>query len=156
LSRIQGRGKGNHANGLLVWRRPLNEMVTSVEEYAANVPLHPVNHQNFPNPFNPSTTIRYELPKSSVVTLSVYDVLGREVSVLVNERKEAGTHEVTFDAHGSSSGVYFCRMRVRPLDFPLSGIPPGAGFLGSGTTIGRDSKGEASTFVALRKLLLLR
>jgi hypothetical protein len=66
--------------------------------------------QNYPNPFNPTTTIRYELPKSSLVRLSVYDVLGREVSVLVNERKNAGVHEVEFDATELSSGVYLYRL----------------------------------------------
>lgn len=54
----------------------------------------------------------FELPKSSMVRLSVYDILGRQVSVLVNEKKEAGVHEVKFDAAGLSSGVYFCRMTV--------------------------------------------
>ena len=64
-------------------------------------------HQNYPNPFNPSTTIRYELPWSSDVRLTVYDLLGREVSVLVNERRIAGSQEVKFDAAGLSSGMYF-------------------------------------------------
>jgi hypothetical protein len=68
--------------------------------------------QNYPNPFNPSTTIKFELPTSSVVRLSVYDVLGREVSVLVNERREAGFHEVKFDGSGLSSGVYFYRIQA--------------------------------------------
>jgi len=68
--------------------------------------------QNYPNPFNPSTTIRYELPKSSTVRLSVYDLLGREVSVLVNESRNAGVHETTYDAAGLSSGVYFVRMQA--------------------------------------------
>ena len=67
-------------------------------------------YQNYPNPFNPSATITYELPKSSMVRLSVYDMLGREVSVLVNERRDAGVHEVKFDAAGFSSGVYFYRL----------------------------------------------
>ena len=66
--------------------------------------------QNYPNPFNSSTTIKYELPKSAEVRLSVYDILGREVSVLVNEKKDAGIHEVKFDASGLSSGVYFYRL----------------------------------------------
>ena len=69
-------------------------------------------HQNSPNPFNPSTTIEYELPKSSEVRLSVYDILGREVSVLVNDRRDAGVHEVKFDAAGLSSGVYFYRLQA--------------------------------------------
>ena len=68
--------------------------------------------QNYPNPFNPSTTIGYELPKSSIVKLSVFDVLGREVSALVNERREAGVHEVKFDGSGISSGVYFYRIEA--------------------------------------------
>jgi len=66
--------------------------------------------QNYPNPFNPSTTIKYELPKSSMVSLSVYDILGREVSLLVNERKNAGSYEVKFDASRLASGVYFYRL----------------------------------------------
>jgi len=68
--------------------------------------------QNYPNPFNPSTTITYELPRSSIVRLSVFDMLGREVSVLVDERKDAGVHEVKFDALGLATGVYFCRMQA--------------------------------------------
>jgi lysophospholipase L1-like esterase len=66
--------------------------------------------ENYPNPFNPSTTIKYALPSSSMVRLSVYDMLGREVAVLVNERRDAGYQEVTFDAWGLSSGVYFCKL----------------------------------------------
>jgi len=66
--------------------------------------------QNYPNPFNPSTTIKYELPRSSEVRLSVYDMLGREVAILVNERMNAGVHEVKFDGSGLASGVYLYRM----------------------------------------------
>ena len=69
-------------------------------------------YQNYPNPFNPSTTITYELPSSAMVRLSVFDLLGREVSVLVNERMNAGVHVAMFEATGLSSGVYFCRLQV--------------------------------------------
>jgi photosystem II stability/assembly factor-like uncharacterized protein len=69
-------------------------------------------HQNYPNPFNPSTTIKYELPKASDIRLSVYDILGREVYVLVNERREAGSYEVKFEAAGLSSGVYIYRLQA--------------------------------------------
>jgi len=55
-------------------------------------------HQNYPNPFNPSTNIRYELPKSGFVRLVVYDILGKEIETLVNEKQTAGTYEVTFNA----------------------------------------------------------
>lgn len=79
------------------------------------VALRPENfhlYQNYPNPFNPTTTIRYGLPRSSAVRLSVYDILGREVTVLVDERKGAGSYEVKFDASGLASGVYFYRIQA--------------------------------------------
>jgi hypothetical protein len=62
--------------------------------------------------FNPTTTIKYELPKSSEVRLGIFDMLGREVSVLVNEKRDAGVHEVKFDGGGLSSGVYFYRLNA--------------------------------------------
>ncbi len=62
--------------------------------------------QNYPNPFNPSTTISYQLPKNGFVNLKIYDVLGREVSTLVNEYKSAGNYKLNFDASNLSSGVY--------------------------------------------------
>ncbi len=89
----------------------LSAIITSVPGGDSRTdPLSIHLYQNYPNPFNPSTTIIYELPKSSMVTLSVYDFLGRNVSVLVNERKDAGVHEVRFDASGLSSGVYLYRL----------------------------------------------
>jgi len=86
--------------------------VTGVD---ASAPITPVSHallQNFPNPFNPSTTITYELPRASHVTLGVYDVLGRQVEVLVNDVRDAGRHEVRFDGTGLSNGVYFYRLQT--------------------------------------------
>jgi hypothetical protein len=68
--------------------------------------------QNYPNPFNPSTSITYELPRASQVSLTVYDLLGRQVSVLVNERRDAGVHEVKFDGSNLASGVYFYRLQA--------------------------------------------
>jgi len=64
-------------------------------------------YQNYPQPFNPSTKIKYQLPEVSTVTLKIYDVLGKEVATLVNETKSAGTYEVVFDATGLTSGIYF-------------------------------------------------
>jgi hypothetical protein len=84
--------------------------VTGVASQSGNVPATYSLSQNYPNPFNPTTTIKFELPKSWEVRLSVYDMLGREVSVLVNETREAGVHEVKFDASGLSSGVYLYRL----------------------------------------------
>lgn len=65
---------------------------------------------NYPNPFNPTTTISYKLPISSQVTIRVYDVLGREVSTLVNEVKEPGTYTVQWNAGPVASGIYFCQL----------------------------------------------
>lgn len=68
--------------------------------------------QNYPNPFNPSTTITFELPRASQVNLTVFDIPGREVSVLVNERRNAGVNDVTFDGSSLASGVYFYRLQA--------------------------------------------
>lgn len=68
--------------------------------------------QNYPNPFNPTTLIRYQLPEGSSVQLIVFDMLGREVTTLVNERKEAGVYDVKFDASGLASGLYFYRLKA--------------------------------------------
>jgi hypothetical protein len=68
--------------------------------------------QNYPNPFNPSTTIKYDLPRASQVSLTVYDVLGREVSALVNDRRDAGVYEVKFDGSNLASGVYYYRLQA--------------------------------------------
>jgi hypothetical protein len=66
--------------------------------------------QNYPNPFNPTTVIGYQLPSAGEVRLVVYDLLGREIKLLVNEKMPAGTHTVEFDGGGLSSGVYFYRL----------------------------------------------
>ena len=67
--------------------------------------------QNYPNPFNPSTTIKYSIPTSEFVTLKVYDVLGEEVTTLVNEDKPAGSYEVEVNTAGLSSGIYFYKLQ---------------------------------------------
>lgn len=66
--------------------------------------------QNYPNPFNPVTTINYDLPKEGIVTIIVYDILGRELKTLINELKTAGYHKIIFNADDLASGVYFYRM----------------------------------------------
>ncbi len=66
--------------------------------------------QNFPNPFNPVTTIRFSLPKNEFVSIRVYDITGREAAVLVNSQLNAGSHTVSFDAKNLSSGIYFYKM----------------------------------------------
>lgn len=68
--------------------------------------------QNYPNPFNPLTTISYSIPASSFVTLKVFDILGNEISSLVNEEKLAGNYELEFNAANLPSGVYFYRLQT--------------------------------------------
>ena len=68
--------------------------------------------QNYPNPFNPSTIISFSIPQSSFVTLKVYDILGNEITTLVNETKEAGRYDINFDALGLSNGVYFYSIKA--------------------------------------------
>jgi hypothetical protein len=99
-------------DGAGVWCRHLSEMITSVEPVVTELPHEFFVQQNYPNPFNPSTTITYALPKSSEVKLSVFDMLGREVSVLVGESKDAGVHQVKFDGSNLASGVYFYRLKA--------------------------------------------
>lgn len=90
--------------------------------------------QNYPNPFNPSTTIRFHLPQTSRASLRVFDLLGREVALLVDEQRQAGSHEVFFDGTGLASGVYFYRLQVDPAAGSVLTAP----------------------FVSTRKLLLLK
>ncbi|MBI5020719.1 MAG: S8 family serine peptidase [Ignavibacteriales bacterium] len=70
-------------------------------------------NQNYPNPFNPSTTLSFDLAEDAVVTLKVYDVIGQEIAVLMNnEDRSAGTHQIRFDASSLSSGVYYCKLNA--------------------------------------------
>jgi hypothetical protein len=85
---------------------------TGVDE-AGNV--HPVKYalaQNYPNPFNPITHIQYEIPRESRVTLALYDMLGRAVTVLVDEQQTPGVYRADFDGTGLASGVYFYRLKA--------------------------------------------
>jgi len=77
-----------------------------------NIPTAYALQQNYPNPFNPVSIIRYDIPKSSLVRISVYDILGEEIRSLVSEEKNPGTYEVTFDAKNLSSGIYFYTIRA--------------------------------------------
>jgi len=94
-----------------------DEIVVSVQN-EETIPNAFSLEQNYPNPFNPSTKIRFTIPsviasaakQSQFVSLKVYDVLGNEVTTLVNEDKPAGNYEVNFDARGLTSGIYFYKL----------------------------------------------
>ena len=85
-------------------------MVTSVEKHSTDLPTHFSLAQNYPNPFNPSTKIQFSIPNTSFVSLKVFNVLGAEIATLVSENKAPGTYQVTWDANGYPSGVYFYRL----------------------------------------------
>lgn len=82
----------------------------SVSETPSEIPTEFALLQNYPNPFNPSTTIRYDVPERADVTLKIYDVMGREVAELINDKKDPGAYEIVWDARGFASGVYFYRI----------------------------------------------
>ncbi len=83
---------------------------SGIIEVVIDIPRQFALFQNYPNPFNPNTIIKYQLPEFSKVKLTVFDVLGREVTTLVNEEKPAGSYEVDFDGTDLPSGVYFYRI----------------------------------------------
>ncbi len=105
-----------------IWRRPLNEIPLSIRKNKLNISEDIILKGNYPNPFNPVTKIKYELRVANYVTVTVYDVSGNKVETLVNQKQNAGSYEVEFDARLSppsqsrergsdlSSGVYFYKV----------------------------------------------
>jgi len=108
------------------YRRPLTDLVTSINTEGVILPSDYVLYQNYPNPFNPTTKIKFTIPTSPqspphqggeakqgrFVLLKIYDVLGNEVATLVNEEKPAGEYEVEFNAEGLPSGIYFYQLQT--------------------------------------------
>jgi hypothetical protein len=95
-----------------VWLKTLDLNVIGINEIANTTPKDFILNQNYPNPFNPSTTISYSIPSAQQVSISVYDLLGREAASLVNEYKPAGTYEVSFNAKDLTSGIYFYKIKA--------------------------------------------
>jgi len=94
-----------------------NQTVSIDEGHPEVLPQRIVLEQNYPNPFNPSTTIRFELPEAARVRLSVYDILGRRVAVLVDQRLSPGAHQYRFEAGNLPTGHYLYRLNVDGLEF---------------------------------------
>ena len=117
------------AEGL--WRCPLSDLISAVGNLSFNPTKFSLD-QNYPNPFNPTTKISWQSPVSSRQVLKVFDVLGNEVAMLVNEEMEAGYQSVDFDASELPSGVFFYQLRIYLVN------------------------GKAGNFIETKKMLLLR
>jgi len=103
---------GQPEGKLLGWGLRINNSVTGVLPVSGNIPEKFILEQNYPNPFNPVTSIRFSVPKESDVKLTVYDLLGKEVMLLVNEKLTAGNYKVELDGSGLSSGTYFYKLET--------------------------------------------
>ncbi|MCK9281147.1 MAG: T9SS type A sorting domain-containing protein [Melioribacteraceae bacterium] len=84
--------------------------IVSVEEIEPSFTIDYSLNQNYPNPFNPTTKINFSIPISEFVTIKIYDILGREVTTLINEFRNAGNHQIDFNGNGLTSGVYFYKI----------------------------------------------
>ena len=87
------------------------DLVTSAD-LTEEIPTEFILHQNYPNPFNPSTKIEFQIPKPGFVNLKVYDILGSEVTILINEHMQPGNFVFDFDASTLASGIYFYSLNV--------------------------------------------
>jgi len=85
---------------------------TSIKDDIFEIPQRFSLFQNYPNPFNPSTKINYSISQTIIVTLKVYDLLGKEITTLLNEEKPIGNYEIEFDGSNLSSGIYFYKMKA--------------------------------------------
>lgn len=103
----------SNVNRVGFWYQATNMAITDIEQTSSSVPKEYLLEQNYPNPFNPATTIQFALPQRSNVTLKLFDILGREVAILVDEELEPGVHKVVFDSKDLASGVYFYRIQAK-------------------------------------------
>ncbi|MCE1164392.1 MAG: T9SS type A sorting domain-containing protein [Bacteroidetes bacterium] len=94
-----------------VWKRSLADLV-GINSISAELPLGFTLYQNYPNPFNPFTSIKFEIPKSSLVKITIFDLSGKEIETLVNQNVQPGVYETQWNASNYSSGIYFCRMQA--------------------------------------------
>lgn len=99
-----------------VWKRPISDMITGVLKTQKTAPTSFRLEQNYPNPFNPTTVISYSVPRNAKILINVYDILGREVTQLVNGIKTSGQYSVQFNGNDLSSGVYFYSITAVPVD----------------------------------------
>jgi photosystem II stability/assembly factor-like uncharacterized protein len=98
---------GSYGKG--IYRRTIQD-ITEVKQNCTEIPENFSLSQNYPNPFNPNTIIRFQIKDSRFVTLKIYDILGKEIATLVNEKQSPGTYEVSWDGSAYPSGVYFYKL----------------------------------------------
>ncbi|MDP4115802.1 MAG: T9SS type A sorting domain-containing protein, partial [Bacteroidota bacterium] len=107
--------KGNKWIGTTLCKSVYREggvILSAEEKLGSEIPKEYSLLQNYPNPFNPTTTINFSIVKSGKVSLKVYDMLGREIKILINEEKAPGKYNVTFNGAGLASGIYFYRLQT--------------------------------------------
>jgi hypothetical protein len=104
---------GTGGGGLAVYREG-GVIIPPVEvkEKSNEIPTNFALYQNYPNPFNPSTTIEFDIPERTNVKLVVYDILGREVEILIDKELEPGKYKINFTATNLPTGVYFYRLQA--------------------------------------------
>ncbi|HEY9164678.1 MAG TPA: T9SS type A sorting domain-containing protein [Candidatus Kryptonia bacterium] len=107
-----GTSQSNSHSAFGVWRRPLSEMITEVGDKPQPVPSSLALSQNYPDPFNPTTTISYDLPQRAFVQLDVYNALGQLITRLVNSSQNPGHYEVRFNATNLPGGIYLYRLQA--------------------------------------------
>ena len=96
--------------GNYIW---INNTISDVHNVKqATLPETPILYQNYPNPFNPTTMINYQLPVTNHALIKVYDVLGREITTLVDTQLPAGRHQVLWDAGNYANGIYFYKIQA--------------------------------------------
>jgi hypothetical protein len=102
-------GKDDVVEAAKTW---INSQLNGIVEDGTESPVKYILKQNYPNPFNPVTKISFAIPNADNVKLIIYDISGREVLTLINEKKQAGTYEVEWNALNYSSGVYFYKLEA--------------------------------------------
>jgi photosystem II stability/assembly factor-like uncharacterized protein len=97
-------------NGL--WRRPVSDIITGITKGGNKNTPYTFQIQNYPNPFNPSTIIEYQLPADGIVTIKVYNILGKEINTLANGFKNKGKYTISFNGTSLTSGIYICKIQA--------------------------------------------
>src|SRR3989339_1099949 len=110
---IGGVGRSTHINAISFWYQSVG-LTIRVTQTSNNLLIEYWLEQNYSNPFNPSTVIKFGIPERRNVLIKIYDILGSEVTALLNQEMDEGWYNLEFNATEYSSGIYICRMQVYP------------------------------------------